>query len=796
MKITQTLLCLTCTFLLLIGFQAFYPVPTPDNKEKELLDKANQFNQKFPQEKIYLHLDRPSYWSNDDIWFKAYLKNTPIPTCNLYVELLNERGKVVYKKTCWVQAGLAYGDIHLADTLSSGMYQIRAYTNWMRNFDEQWFFRRDLVIWNLRDKAKSPRQNELKARKVDFQFMPEGGTFLSGVKNKVAFKVIDPNGKGLDAEGVVLDEKGNPVATIKSLFKGMGSFEITPQPGMKYKAEVTVAGDLPLKVDLPPALVSGVTMNINLSDTNRIHIEINEQGGTVNKKYLVIGQSEGKVYYQGEVQINSGKGVMDISKEEFPTGIIRFTLFDNDTLPRCERLIFINHNDQIKLTIEPEQTEYHPRENVILDISALSKNELPVLANLSLSVYHTETTHQTETYPENILTRFLLSSELKGRIEEPAFYFIDDSLSTVLALDILMLTHGYRYFEWKEITRNQQPKISWQPEPSIQIKGTVYSSILHRPVPNGKVTMMTVKSLLNVREQKADSTGHFIFSDLFFNDTIQVAFQSRNQKGKALAEIELDERSSNSPEVSILPLMYQYSKESQSNTVSYMSELSPEFLNRKWHLSDTIMLGDVNVISRKKNKDDGHVRSYLAADKVIDVTKLDDVYSNIIETLEVNSPMFRSYSAKGAQIFLDGVPDLFGTVGERPTSWFDRVEFVRMAPIPGAGFGPGIFFYTKRGSPNEKPEWALGITATKLVGYSVIRNFYSPVYDGHEDQKNIKIDFRSLLYWNPNVNTDVEGLAWVSFYNSDQTGKVQVVAEGITKDGKLCRGIFNYNVVP
>jgi hypothetical protein len=781
-------------FFAIVAFsilQGFYNLPFPENKDKQLLAKAELFSLKFPQEKIYLQFDRSSYWSGDDIWFKAYLKDSPIPDCNLYVELLNSSGNVVLKKMYWAQNGLAYGDFHLKDTISSGVYQVRAYTNWMRNFDDFWFFRKDLVIWNLRVKSVSPEYNELKSREVDFQFMPEGGKFLAGVKNRMAFKVTDRNGKGLDAEGVVLDGNGNEAARIKSGFKGMGSFGITPQADTKYTAALTVAGNLSLNIDLPKASVYGVVMKINPEDTSKVHVEINEIGGISAEKYFVAGQTAGKVCYLSEVSMISGKGVLDISRDEFPTGIIRFTLFDEEMIPRCERLVFVNHHDQIDVKIETEKSEYHPREKVILDLYTISREEAPVMANLSMSVYHTESTYEAETYPENILTRFLLSSELKGRVEEPAYYFKDDSLSTVLALDNLMLTHGYRYFDWKEIRDNRQPIIEWQPEPCVQLKGTVISVMFSHPLPNARVSMMTVKSLLDIREGKTDSAGRFVFSDLYFNDTIQVALQSRNENGKANAEIELDVRSSTSPEASFLPLIYEYSKDNPSQTVTWLSELGPELKNKKWHLSDTIVLRDVNIMVRKKKKDDGNVRPYVEADLVIEVAKLDDVFSNIFETLEVNSPMFRSWTVEGvgAKIYLNGFPDVSNLVPSTPASWFDKVEFVRYY-----NGGRSIFFYTKRGAPNEKPTWASGITSTKLVGYSVIRSFYSPVYDGSEDKKNNKKDFRSTLFWNPIVRTDSKGIAGVSFYNSDQTGDVDIVVEGVTADGKLCRGVGKYKV--
>lgn len=789
-KSIQKAILLIASVFIITAFSA-------DNEKENILIKANHFFQQYPQEKIYLHIDRPSYWANEDIWFKAYLKNARLKHYNLYVELINSKGKVVHKNTNWVQNGLSYGNLHLADTLTSGIYQLRAYTSWMRNFDEQWFFRKDLVIWNLRDKNILSDSKELESRDLDFQFMPEGGTFLAGINNRVAFKLIDRNGKGLDAEGVILDEKSNEIAKIKSGYKGMGSFELTPQAGMKYTAEVLVAGNISMNINLPEAAVSGVAMKINPGKTDRIHVEINESGLPSAGKYLVVGQVEGKVSYQKEVLTNSGKGVLDIGKNEFPTGIVRLTLFDDQMIPRCERLVFVNHNDQIEVKIEPEKTEFHPREKVILDLFTLEKEETPVFANLSFSAYMTETTPETEPYPENIITRYLLSSELKGRVEAPAYYFKDDSTSTISALDNLMLTHGYRYFGWEEITDNRQPEISWQPDSSIELKGKVVSIWSDRPVPGSKVSMMTLKSLLDVREQVADSAGIFVIPNLYFFDTLQISLQSRNPNGKINTEIRLDQRVSTSPETDILPLNYQYNMGSQSTTIIFLSELSPEMRNKKWHLSDTILLGDINVVTRKKKKEyDGLTRPYLEADYIIDATLYENSYSEITETLEMNSALFRMFMNREPRAFLDGSPDVTGAIGSMPASWIDKVELVRMAPIPGAGFGPAVFFWTKRGAPNKIPKFASGISTTKLVGYSVIRNFYSPVYDGSEDVENLKGDLRSTLYWNPVIETDEDGVSWVSFYNSDQTGEVKVVVEGVTKTGKLCLGVYKYVVTP
>lgn len=160
----------------------------------------------------------------------------------------------------------------------------------------------------------------------------------------------------------------------------------------------------------------------------------------------------------------------------------------------------------------------------------------------------------------------------------------------------------------------------------------------------------------------------------------------------------------------------------------------------------------------------------------------------------MNSTLYRNFKRREAKFFIDGVFDTFGLIEDLPANNVDKVEFVRMAYAPGFGYGPGIYVYTKRGARFENIEYSPGIVPVTLMGFSVIRNYYSPQYDGTDDEE--KSDFRSSLYWNPVLITDSEGLTWVSFYNSDQTGEVKVVVEGLTKEGKTCRGVYKYTVVP
>jgi hypothetical protein len=483
---------------------------------------------------------------------------------------------------------------------------------------------------------------------------------------------------------------------------------------------------------------------------------------------------------------------LDIEKSTFPAGIVKFTLFDNDMIPRSERLVFVNHRDYVNIVIEPDKSIYLTREKIQLSLKAVSNEGIPCLTNLSMSVYNPQNQMEIEEYPDNILTRFLLSSELKGTIEEPAWYFKDDSLSTLQALDNLMLTNGYRYFEWKEIRENQYPGIVYQPENSIQVKGTVSNWLTKKPVSDCKVTMIFVKSQLAVHQQTTDSLGNFLFTNMYFNDTVYVSLQAGDKKSRKNNWIELDKSSSISPGPTFLPVNYRYNYENEVKTTSYLSDISSELLSRKWRLSDTILLGDINIMAKEREEQTIHLRPYLDADYVFEVSKYENIYFDIFEMMETNSGYMRRFLEKAPQYFLDGVLVDIDFITGLPASWFDTVEAVKLAP-GRTGMVPGIFFYTKRGETQRKNFDGAGMKSSEIIGYSVVRKFYSPVYESLQPAET-KNDFRSTIYWNPIVQTDSTGVALISFYNSDESGNMQIAVEGITTDGKLCRGLQNYIV--
>jgi hypothetical protein len=357
----------------------------------------------------------------------------------------------------------------------------------------------------------------------------------------------------------------------------------------------------------------------------------------------------------------------------------------------------------------------------------------------------------------------------------------------------------------KQILEDNFPEITFQPEPSIEVKGKVISANTNKPVAGGKVTMMTLKSLLNVSQQETDSFGQFVFSDLYFYDTIYVSLKAENSRGKTATTIEIDSSSSTSPESKYLPSLVEYNADKSFETLTYLSETQSDLINRKWSLSDTILIGDVNVVARKKELTQELTRPYLEADFVYDIENKKVNRVTFIMPLKVKFPELYMdqnnaiFYARGdvLKIYMDGIevrPEI--PIKDLPNQMFEKVEYIKSGMFAGYNYKGGIlFFFTKRGvknfnRPRAKPQ---GMEGLQVIGYTVSRKFYTPVYDSPEEPEK-KEDIRNTIWWNPLVMTDSTGVAIETFYQSDETGEMKIVVEGVTTDGKLCRGIGHYAV--
>ncbi|RZL18074.1 MAG: hypothetical protein EOO96_28250, partial [Pedobacter sp.] len=338
--------------LIALTFLGFKADETPLEK---LLKQLAKITATYPQEKVHIHLDKPYYTVGEDIWLKAYLvtaeKNEPsLLSTVLYVDLIDNKNSIKKKITLSVDKGIASGNISLLDSLSSGMYRIRAYTNYMRNYNQDLFFEKFIAIGSVADNKIAKKVED---KKVEFgiQFFPEGGNLIGGIRSKVGFKAVTADGLGANLSGYIVNKNKEKVAEFTAEHAGMGIFAILPQSNEQYTAIVTLADNSIKSFKLPAVLESGHALAVN-STAENLSIRISSTADLVQgKDVFVVAQVNGIVYASFTSKVDKAILTANIAKKVFPTGIVQVSLFDANSKPIAERLVFVNHNDQLKIDV-------------------------------------------------------------------------------------------------------------------------------------------------------------------------------------------------------------------------------------------------------------------------------------------------------------------------------------------------------------------------------------------------------------------------------------------------------------
>jgi len=385
----------------------------------------------------------------------------------------------------------------------------------------------------------------LQKENADIQFFPEGGQLVNDVRSKVAFKAIGANGLGAAVKGIITDNENNEVAEFASQHAGIGIFALTPQAGKTYTAKITLADNTIITAKLPIAQEKGfvLAVNNNTGDSTKLTVRIATNNITLQEKkgttFYLAGQSGETIYYTTLGKLDNLSFTASVLKNKFPTGIAQFTLFSATNEPLNERVVFIqNNNDLLNLNLKTEKTTYAPKEKVDMAFSSKDNTNKPATGSFSLTVYNEDRLTANENAESTILSNILLTSDLKGYIEEPNYYFNEVTDQTNADLDVLMLTQGYRRFEWKEIMDNRYPQVTYQPEKSLSISGTLTNSS-DKPVAKGKLSVLAL-SAKTVIDTTTDADGRFVLNYVEFADSTKLVIQARKANDGRNVNISLD----------------------------------------------------------------------------------------------------------------------------------------------------------------------------------------------------------------------------------------------------------------
>jgi hypothetical protein len=778
-----------------------------------------KYSAAYPIEKVYLHLDKSSYDMGDTVWYKVYTvigQHHRLSALSgvLYVELIGPVDTVMTRQILHLTAGVAWGDLALPDKAKPGEYHIRAYTNWMCNVGADYFYNQKIHIGGYETTpAVKAVQN-----KLDVQFFPEGGELVNGLRSKVAVKAVNGNGDGQDIKGSILDNEGNVVADFATQHLGMGVFALTPQSGKTYKAKIT-AGETDFTVSLPQAMQEGYTLGINSSNPDSLFIKVaaNEQlfKEKQHSTFYITAQTAGKVYYAAKGKLEDMVFTSAVDKKRFPSGIVQFTLFSENGEPLNERSVFVQNDDTLQLDIDAAAKTYTTRQKVKLSLGAKNKDNQRAAGTFSVAVVNESMAEASE---DDILSKLLLTSDLKGHIEQPGYYFTNPNEQTEADLDVLMLTQGYQRFAWKPILSNTGPVIIYPPENALELAGSI-STLSGKPVPNGKVTLIAIHDNL-VTDTLTDVNGNFKFTDLELPDSAKVILSAKrinngnnvtiNVKPVDYAPVIRQKRTDNTN--TIIPELPATATATPNSTSVYRQQ-KLDMLNKKRQLKEVIIKAR-KVVKREKpdldNSDNlngpGNADQVIMADELKGCVNLQDCLTGIARGVTFINGIPRNDHYHHPHIYppimtliIDGAIEPGMKIDDLNPNIIHSIEVLQsdsyLGVYGGKAAGGALVITTKRGGDKDfvNTDPVPGTLKYSFKGFYKTKEFYSPKYDNPQSNAAIP-DLRSTIYWNPNIITDKDGKASFEYFNADTKGTYRVVVEGIDSDGNLGRRVYRYKV--
>ncbi|MGA0558909.1 TonB-dependent receptor plug domain-containing protein [Larkinella sp. VNQ87] len=790
---------------------------------KYLLERLQAYNLAYPREKVYVQTDRPYYTAGETIWLKGYLFDGPLHRADsvskvLYVDLVQlDQQKVVVHQVLRAENGYAVGNIALGDSLPSGTYLLRAYTGWMRNFSEDYYFTKPLMLLRTDTPNVQPLQNQPTSTRPEVQFFPEGGQLITGLEGRIAFKAVSPAGKGLETSGFVMSSVGDTVVGFSGKHLGMGYFTLKPEPGQTYTAFVKLVDGTTHQYPLPQAQPEGYVLlvdNISNRDNVRIYIK-NNKPASVQGRFTLIAQSRGKEIQVAQGDVSKKAVVLQIPRALFPEGISQITLFDEKNQPVCERLVFVEKNDRLTIQLKPSKPAFGPREKVQVDVTVTDAAGAPVRTNLSLAATDAGQVLEKEPYAADLVSYLLLNSDLKGSIEQPGYYFDPANKERLPHLDILMMTQGWRRFAWKDVLQDTYTPVKYPVEQGLTLAGQVLRPNQKTP---GKVNLtfmvMQPDSSQDIFVGESDETGRFMVQGLDVLDSTRMMIQAVAGKSNRNVEIKLDDWFS--PTVKLTQIPYNPFVFQRDELAEYLKR-TKEYLDieRQIRQNREILLKEVTVRKKREAPSDsrkiyGQASNTLKIDQTMTggaMSVLDLLRGRIAGVSVTGSAMNPTVQIRGAMNFsgvveplfvLDGIPVDKQSIISIPVFDVDYIDVLKgaNAAIFGSRAGGGVIaIYTKRGSPNYdfSQEKSPGTLVVQVPGYRVVREFYAPRYDEPKPEHN-RPDYRPTLHWAPMIQTGADGKAQVSFFTSDARGPIRIVVEGAATDGRPGVGRVTFEV--
>lgn len=759
--------------------------------ESELVNQFEKYTDNNFTEKVFVHTDRNFYIAGEIIWFKAYLVNNPDNHFSresrvLYVEMLDEANRAVLQAKIGIDQGKGEGSFFLSTEFPSGNYKLRAYTNWMKNFDAAYFFEKDITIVNA-SVPLSPHIADTVAM-YDMHFFPEGGKLVKGIPSVVAFRLTDKNGRGVDGfQGVVVDSNNDTITSFLPFKFGIGRFSFNPSTAGKYTAYITTASGQHFSKDLPLPDNAGYLMQVN-STEHRVRITVKTN---IETPYVyAIAHNKGRIGGANRLELINGRAEIEFDKNKLGTGISHITVFDASRRAVCERLYFATMPPKPGIETKVAQ-QYEKRAKVVVKLNTADT------ANLSLAIYREDGLQDDD--PFDIFSYLWLNSDLKGTVDSAGWYFKAPADSAKMALDNLMLTHGWRRFDWRNIRQNTIPDFEFLPEINGHIvTGKITDSATGKPIPKAIAFLSFPGTHGKFYTSEANKNGGLLFYTKDVYGRGELVTEADNTFGTPYNIEILSPYAGSFSSRAIAPFHLPPSLATALQKNSINAQVVRKFGGDRLKELGYPAVADTTRFYGKSDE------TYLL-DNYTRFTTMEEVLREYVlgvlvggsaknYRLRVIDALSNSIMRDNPLVLLDGVPVLKmnSIIGYDPLK-VRRLDVLKGKYFYGAAVFSGIVDFTTYKGNMENYEMNPEAIVFDYDGLQLRREFYSPLYDTPERQQSKLADYRNLLYWNPDITTNKGGTE-VSFYTSDLSGNYKGVLQGLSADGKACVGSFAFTV--
>jgi hypothetical protein len=806
-------------------FLVFLIVITAQSRAQSIDSLMVTRSARFAIEKIYIHFDKSVYRPGDSIWYKAYLQVNGRPSeisKTLYTELVDSAGRVKQHNTAPLLVAMAAGHFVLRNDWKEESFRIRAYTAWMKNGDSSFFYDQQLRVITSATVAKQRSEK----KETQLQFFPEGGDLIAGMESKLAFKANDAYGLPAEVAGTIRNAKDEILGSFQTIHNGMGFCWWTPKDTSPCFAIWKEVDGRMHRSALPAIQEQGTTIRVTPGE-NQLQFQITR---SQQRNLLLIAHMNQALVYRARISATDKRSVSGaVPTAQLPSGILTLTVFDDEERPVAERVVFVNNHEYLfdaKVSVGKQSLAKRGLNEIQLGSMDTLQGDFSISVTDAVS-------DGVMTGADNIVSRLLLSADIRGRVYQPYAYFADQSDSTQALLDLVMLTHGWRRFNWELLRSAHLPEVRFTDGNYIGL--TVNLDGIKAKKIKADETMNAVLQFRDSGKYMLQipyaGKGQFTRTGLLFYDTVTAGYSFNKDQSLLLrGQPHLSSSLLPGPQRIGMAMNDPFLLASpdadliRNNNTIAAERLKHNFSNQKAKVLENV------VVKATKSKfqllDEKYASGVFAFSSSYSYDILSDSFSrsykNVIDYIQAKLPgVFVIYSTT------TGEPQLTWR-GKALDTWLDQMNVrpydLVSIPISNvayikvyneaeslifprrisasvlsnsrrtkdsatlytiSGAQPNLVVYTRHPEDFNAGYKPQNFGKWTIAGYTVTRQFYSPDYST-PNENDVLPDLRTTLLWKPDIHLDKTHQSInLKFYNNDFSKKLRVIIEGMNEEGQL-----------